>query len=39
VPKEYIDRYRGKFDQGWDVLREETFARQKKMGIVRKAPT
>ena len=34
VPKEYIDRYRGKFDQGWDVLREETFARQKKMGIV-----
>src|SRR5213083_3004216 len=34
VPKEYIDRYRGKFDQGWDVLRDETLARQKKMGIV-----
>src|SRR6266581_4265499 len=34
VPKEYIDRYRGKFDQGWDVLREETFARQKKMGVL-----
>jgi arylsulfatase A-like enzyme len=34
VPKEYIDRYRGKFDQGWDALREETFARQKQMGVV-----
>ncbi len=34
VPKPYIDRYKGKFDQGWDALREETFARQKKMGIV-----
>ena len=34
VPRGYIDRYRGKFDQGWDALREETFARQKKMGIV-----
>ena len=34
VPKEYIDRYKGKFDQGWDALREETFARQKKMGVI-----
>jgi len=34
VPKQYIDRYKGKFDQGWDVLREETFARQKRMGII-----
>ncbi len=34
VPKEYIDRYRGKFDQGWDALRGETFARQKKMGVI-----
>src|SRR5205809_4338647 len=34
VPKEYIDRSRGKFDQGRDVLREETLARKKKMGIV-----
>ncbi|MCB0345597.1 MAG: arylsulfatase [Bdellovibrionales bacterium] len=34
VPKEFIERYRGKFDQGWDKLREETFARQKAMGIV-----
>jgi arylsulfatase len=34
VPKEYIDRYKGKFDQGWDALREETFARQKQMGVI-----
>jgi arylsulfatase A-like enzyme len=34
VPKEWADRYKGKFDQGWDRLREETFARQKRMGIV-----
>jgi arylsulfatase len=26
APKEYIDKYKGKFDQGWDKLREETFA-------------
>ena len=29
VPKEWADKYKGKFDQGWDKLREETFARQK----------
>jgi arylsulfatase A-like enzyme len=34
VPKEYIDKYKGKFDQGWDKLREETFARQKASGII-----
>lgn len=34
VPQEWIDKYRGKFDQGWDKVREETFARQKKMGII-----
>jgi arylsulfatase len=34
VPTEWSDRYRGKFDQGWDRLREETFARQKELGIV-----
>lgn len=33
-PKEYIDRYKGQFDQGWDRLREETLARQIKMGVV-----
>ena len=34
VPKAYIDRYKGQFDQGWDALREQTFARQKKMGVI-----
>jgi arylsulfatase len=34
APKEYIDKYKGKFDQGWDKIREETFERQKKMGII-----
>lgn len=34
VPKEYIDRYKGNFDGGWDALRSETFARQKKMGVI-----
>ena len=29
VSKEWIDKYKGKFDQGWDKLREEIFARQK----------
>ena len=36
VPKEWADKYKGKFDQGWDKLREETFARQKKLGVVPK---
>jgi arylsulfatase len=34
VPKEWADRYKGKFDQGWDKLREETFARQKRLGVI-----
>ncbi|MGB7571968.1 MAG: arylsulfatase [Methanothrix sp.] len=34
VPKEWADKYKGKFDQGWDKLREETFARQKQMGVI-----
>ncbi len=34
APKEWIDKYKGKFDQGWDKVREETFARQKKLGII-----
>jgi arylsulfatase len=36
APKEYIARYRGEFDMGWDKLREQTFARQKKLGVVPK---
>jgi len=34
VSKEWIEKYKGKFDQGWDKLREETLARQIKLGIV-----
>jgi arylsulfatase A-like enzyme len=34
VPQEYIDRYKGKFDEGWDVYREKVFARQKKLGLI-----
>jgi arylsulfatase len=34
VPKAWIDTYKGKFDQGWDKLREETLARQIKLGVV-----
>jgi arylsulfatase A-like enzyme len=34
VPKEWADRYRGRFDAGWDALREETFARQKELGVI-----
>jgi arylsulfatase A-like enzyme len=36
VPKEWADKYKGKFDQGWDKLREEIFARQKKLGVIPK---
>jgi arylsulfatase len=34
VPKSWIEKYKGKFDQGWDKLREETFARQKQLGVI-----
>jgi arylsulfatase A-like enzyme len=34
VPTEWSDRYKGRFDRGWDQLREETFARQKQLGVV-----
>jgi arylsulfatase A-like enzyme len=34
VPEEWADRYKGKFDQGWDAVREETFARQKELGVI-----
>ena len=34
VPKAWADKYKGKFDEGWDKVREETFARQKKLGII-----
>ena len=34
VPKEWIDKYKGKFDAGWDDIREKTIARQKEMGMI-----
>ena len=34
VPKEWIAKFKGQFDGGWDKYREETFARQKQLGIV-----
>jgi arylsulfatase A-like enzyme len=34
VPKDWADKYKGKFDQGWDKVREEIFARQKKLGVI-----
>jgi arylsulfatase len=33
VPKEWIAKYNGKFDQGWDKVREETLAKQKALGV------
>lgn len=34
VPKAYRDKYKGRFDQGWDKYREDTFTRQKQLGVV-----
>jgi arylsulfatase len=34
VPKEWIAKFKGKFDGGWDKYREETLARQKQLGVV-----
>ncbi len=34
APKAWADKYKGKFDQGWDTLRNEIFARQKKLGVI-----
>ncbi len=34
VPDEWSAKYKGKFDQGWDAVREETFARQKELGVI-----
>ena len=34
APREYIEKYRGAFDMGWDVAREQILARQKKLGVV-----
>ncbi|MFJ5000085.1 arylsulfatase [Microbacterium sp. NPDC088619] len=34
VPTEWSDKYKGAFDDGWDVVREQTFARQKQLGVI-----
>ena len=34
APKEWVDKFKGKFDDGWDKYRELTFERQKKLGVV-----
>ena len=34
VPNEWADRYKGSFDEGWDALREQIFARQKQLGVI-----
>lgn len=34
APKEWIEKNKGKFDMGWDLLRQQTLDRQKKLGIV-----
>jgi len=34
VPKDWIAKYKGSFDQGWDALREATFARQRELGVI-----
>ena len=36
VPTEWADKYKGQFDQGWVRVREESFARQKKLGVIPK---
>lgn len=36
APREWLDKFRGKFDQGWDKVREQTFERQKAMGLIPK---
>jgi arylsulfatase A-like enzyme len=36
VPKEWSDKYKGKFDDGWDELRKATIAKQKRLGVVPK---
>jgi arylsulfatase len=36
VPKEWADRYKGQFDDGWDAYRQKTFQKQKELGIIPK---
>ncbi len=34
VPKQWADKYKGRFDDGWDALRDQTIARQRKLGVI-----
>jgi arylsulfatase len=34
VPKDWIDKFKGQFDQGWDKYREEAYRRQLKLGVI-----
>ena len=34
VPEEWVAKYKGKFDDGWDVLRQRSFERQKQLGVI-----
>lgn len=34
VPTEWIEKYKGKFDHGWDAVRDQTFANQKALGVI-----
>ena len=34
MPEEYIEMYEGKYDEGWDVIRENRFKKQKELGII-----
>jgi arylsulfatase A-like enzyme len=34
VPRQWSDKYKGQFDAGWDVLREQIFAKQKELGVI-----
>ncbi|MFC4605985.1 arylsulfatase [Rhodococcus kronopolitis] len=34
VPKDWIAKYKGKFDQGWDAVRDETFRKQLQLGVI-----
>ena len=34
MPKEWADKYKGQFADGWDAQREKTFARQKELGVI-----
>ena len=36
VPQSYIDKHKGKFDEGWDVIRERIFEQQLKLGVIPK---